>query len=333
MIPRTALRPLRRACFASAAALVPFVPTIAQKPGTPASQPAPPDPIAARSALDEGRAALRLERFDVALAAFDRARAADPKLFDARVFRAETLFLLERHADAVAAYEEIVAEDPSVAAHLYNFGAALLALGRFDEAERRFSIMAERTPKAEARARATYGVGVAKAERGDEKGARAAFEAALKIDPTLVRAKYRLGVLKLRGGDAPGAVELLSAVVAADPLYDGGAYNLALAYAAKGDDASAATWRRIFVERKAIKNRIDGAKLRLKVEPDDLASLATIARGYAEAQAFEEAERWYAATMRRPNAPVELLTEWATVLDKLGRARDAAAVRARLAAR
>jgi hypothetical protein len=97
---------------------------------------------------------------------------------------------------------------------------------------------------------------------------------------------------------------------------------VALAYAAAGDEAEAVRWRTKFRDLRALKNRIDGCKLRLRAEPTNAEATLGVARGYTEAGATRDAARWYARyAALRDAAPAGLL-EYAALAESLGRRRD-----------
>jgi predicted O-linked N-acetylglucosamine transferase (SPINDLY family) len=79
-----------------------------------------------------------LQRHEDALAAFDRAIALRPDEAGAQVNRGNTLLDLKDLAGAEAAFARVAAQEPEVAAHRVNHGRALAQLGRGVEAATRF---------------------------------------------------------------------------------------------------------------------------------------------------------------------------------------------------
>lgn len=77
----------------------------------------------------------RLGRYDQALASLDQALAAEPDLLLAREERGESLWLLGRRQDAVAAWNETVRRGPGFALANYLLAGAAAADGRADTAK------------------------------------------------------------------------------------------------------------------------------------------------------------------------------------------------------
>ncbi len=75
-----------------------------------------------------------MQRYDEALAAYDKALALDPRLTEAWLGRGAVLALLDRYDDAFAAYQQALAIDPNLAGGQRGIGNALRELGRLDEA-------------------------------------------------------------------------------------------------------------------------------------------------------------------------------------------------------
>src|SRR6202451_3394482 len=75
-----------------------------------------------------------LDRFDEALASYDRALALRPAYAEVLINRGVTLHALARFVDALASYDAAVVLWPGSDAAFANRGMALHALKRFDEA-------------------------------------------------------------------------------------------------------------------------------------------------------------------------------------------------------
>lgn len=120
-------------------------------------------------------------------------------------------------------------------AYLVNFGNALLALDRTDEALRAYGAAVAIDPKSK-RARYNLGCALMNGERLSE--AAAEFEAALQLDPNYVTAHTNLGAVRLRQERAVDAVPHFEAVTRLRP--SAGAWvNLGLALEQAGRRAAA----------------------------------------------------------------------------------------------
>jgi tetratricopeptide (TPR) repeat protein len=83
---------------------------------------------------NRGNAMHALQRFDEALASYDRALVLRPDYADALCNRGAALHELKRYDEALAASERIIALQPDYAEAHSNRGNTLRALGRYDEA-------------------------------------------------------------------------------------------------------------------------------------------------------------------------------------------------------
>ena len=84
--------------------------------------------------VEEGKICLAEERYKEALAAFEQAIALDPTFATAYNDKGLALHHLQRYEEAVAAYEQAIALDPTSATAYRNKGDALYSLQRYEEA-------------------------------------------------------------------------------------------------------------------------------------------------------------------------------------------------------
>jgi Tfp pilus assembly protein PilF len=228
-----------------------------------------------------------------ALKVLARAREQTPTNPEVFVYTGEAHFQLEENEKAVQAFRQAIALDPSIAPFIQNLGHALLRLQRPGEAKEHFQLIADKAKSPGAKARALTGVGLALADEGNDALARARFEEALKIDPSLHRARYRLALMQLKAGENEAAAEHLRAIVAADPLYEGAAYNLALAYRALKNDAAAKEWEERFKDVRKAKRELEDLKSSLRQTPARVDLVLAIARVYARSRSDTDAIAWF----------------------------------------
>lgn len=94
--------------------------------------------------------------------------------------------------------------DPKFSRARNNYAAFLFFLGRFDEAEREFTIVSE-DPLYSGRPLAYINLGMARLNLDDSIGAEEAFSRALRMDRRNPMALLEMGYLRLNAGDAAGA--------------------------------------------------------------------------------------------------------------------------------
>ena len=92
------------------------------------------DPNHALAHCHHANALCQLQRYEQAIASYDRAIALDGQLADAYHARGLALFYLRKAAAALDSYDRALALDPKNGATLYNRGIALAEVGRDAEA-------------------------------------------------------------------------------------------------------------------------------------------------------------------------------------------------------
>ncbi len=118
-----------------------------------------------------------------------------------------------RKEQAIAAYEKAEQYDPSDIESQTNLGTAYLETGKPSDAERCF----RRVLMTEDYAPAHNGLGLLAIQRRDGDTARAQFEKAVAMDPSLVEAQLNLGLLYKMAGDIPRAKECFEAFLQKAP--------------------------------------------------------------------------------------------------------------------
>lgn len=151
-----------------------------------------------------------------ALAAFDRALAADPALEPARLNRAVALLRMNDPAGAIVELARVWANEasPFRAQAAYHHGIALDRMGRPAEAETWLARAVELDPKLDA---ALLYTGLLRERRGDLDGAARAYLDYLKVHPQSTAAMLRLGVAAQKAGRLEVAKLYLKRLLDADP--------------------------------------------------------------------------------------------------------------------
>lgn len=94
--------------------------------------------------------------------------------------------------------------DPKFSRARNNYAAFLFFLGRFEEAEKEFVVVAE-DPLYSGRPLAYINLGMSRLNLADGPGAEMAFSRALRMDRRNPTALLEMGYLRLAAGDVPGA--------------------------------------------------------------------------------------------------------------------------------
>jgi tetratricopeptide (TPR) repeat protein len=189
----------------------------------------------------------------------------------ARTFRANALDMLGRYEEAVAAYEEVIAEAPDWWEAHANLGICHARNGRNAEAEAAFRrglvacpgspeirdelaahLLAQKKNPKEALALAEEAValggeevrhlltlGEARLANGDEKGSEAAYSKVLSLDPGEPDAHLELGLYHERRGELKEAEEHMVEALKTDPDNPRFLYSYASLYYAADDLATA----------------------------------------------------------------------------------------------
>ena len=184
-----------------------------------------------------------------------------------RTFKANALDMLGRYAEAVAGYEEVIAETPDWWEAHANLGICHARNGHPAEAEATFRrglqacpgspeirdelaahLLAERKNLQEAlklseeavalgrdEIRHLHTLGEARLSLGDEAGAEEAYRAVLALDPENPEAHLELGILHEHRGEAAKAEEHFVESLKADPANPRALYSYASLYYAADD--------------------------------------------------------------------------------------------------
>lgn len=153
----------------------------------------------------------------------------------------------QRYADALRAFESVVASSPESPDGHYGAGVALLALERLDEARARLLAALERDP---AHAQARYHLGLLAEDSGDPAEAERCYRAALAIDARHQLARRQLERLLARADASGAAADAARSTTASErPRSDGTRRTMADDLdAAAAVDPVAATRGRLLVD-------------------------------------------------------------------------------------
>lgn len=186
-------------------------------------------------------AALALEEYDLAREACRKSLRINPASREARFHQAVLLAARERPREALAAYEELVRDDPSFVAAWINLGNLHLRLGDADAARRVFeAAVAKRPDHADLR----FALAVTLHESGKLEDARREYEGALAADPEHSKAAENLASLSRSLGAIDDAIRWGRRAAALNPVSELAAVNLGNAFAELGDLSAAKDWYR-----------------------------------------------------------------------------------------
>lgn len=209
----------------------------------------------------------------------------------------------EDYRSALSIYGDTVAKRPSNARAMNNYGVALLAAGRRDEAIGYFSSALEISPN-----ESTYtNLGIALAERGQAKLAVEQYEQALALDPDNVKTLVNLGNALLQLGRVDEAVERFRAAIEHAP-------ERAEAY----NGMAVARWH--LGEREAALADFQRA---IELAPDYRDAHFNLGMAHFESESLGEAEKWLKAAARLDSEHALAQFQLGLVLARQGRAAEA----------
>jgi tetratricopeptide (TPR) repeat protein len=188
----------------------------------------------ARSAYEEGRAALRARDYRAAVVAFERAAALDPQqasvFLDLGIARAA----LKDWDGALEAYQRTLALDPRSAKAHNNIGNLYFRQGRYDEAFEAYRRALELQPDY---LLASYHLGWLARQLNRPEEAEQAFRRCLELRPrnegeldNQINARFYLGALRFRARDYRSAASLMEQVLQVRPEHLEARYYLGHSY-------------------------------------------------------------------------------------------------------
>ena len=151
--------------------------------------------------------------------------------------------------EAVAEFYEAMEADPRIApGALFNIGTARLEQGKLDEAAELFRKALALDPT---QAEACNSLGAVLFQKGESRRAIECFRKAIAIDPDTLRAHSNLAFALVKAGDLPGAAKQYGEVLRIDPTNVSGRHDLALTLLRMGKAGEAVTQYRRVLQRQA----------------------------------------------------------------------------------
>ena len=175
---------------------------------------------------NQGTVLLALQRYDEALARFEAAIARDPRNAEAHMNRGLVLQRLRRYEDSLACYDEVVALRPGWADAYNDRGAALQNLRRHDEALASHDKAAALDPEG---ADAAYNQGNALLSLQRPAEALARYDRAIFLRPDHVDAHSNRGNALLNLGRYGDALASFERAAALRPAHADACYNQGVA--------------------------------------------------------------------------------------------------------
>lgn len=157
---------------------------------------------------EEGLKALEAQQYPAAIAAFQKAVAADPRDYAAHFHLGLALSMAGQPAEAAAEYRKTLELKPGLYEAQLNLGVVLINLRQPAEAAALLKEAVEHKPK---EFRPNYYRGEAQLASGDAAGAEASFRAALEADPKSAEASAGLGRALVRQNKSGEGAEKLRA--------------------------------------------------------------------------------------------------------------------------
>lgn len=170
-------------------------------------------------------------RGDEVLALAKRALQVDERSTQAYVLMAEVFMERNDHARALPHLRQAVDIQPKLHRNRQNLAACLVALRRFDEAERLLREILGEHPRFPL---AQFHLGLLYEERGDLQQARQAYRAEVEHNADYVPARFNLGAVALELGDAAGYLQQMEEIVEIAPDRPKGYLFLARGLLARG---------------------------------------------------------------------------------------------------
>lgn len=189
-------------------------------------------PLQAGDPQDQGLKALEAKQYPAAIAAFERASAADPRDYTAHFHLGLARSMAGQNAAAAQAYRKTLELKPGLYEAQLNLGVVLISLKQPEDA---VALLKEATAQKPKEFRPNYYSGEAQLAAGQAAGAEASFRLALAADSKSNESRAGLGRALLRQNKLlPEAAEHLRAAGDAEGLLE-----LAASFESAGDPASA----------------------------------------------------------------------------------------------
>lgn len=228
----------------------------------------------------------------------------EPRTLLARERRAEILAELKDWKGAAGEYHELIAQLPMVKTWHSGLAEARLNLGQIDQAKAAYEAALALDPGFAA---AHIGLGTVLAAQGQLQAAEERFRHAIEIDPSLPQGHNNLGRLYAARGSLPQAAESYRAALRANPEFAMGHYNLGSALAGMSHISD------------AIHHLEEATRLDSEFAPAHYDLGILYARSGRVMEAIERYQRTLAIDPRQANA----LNNWGAALARQGQRKEA----------
>lgn len=194
-----------------------FAKTVAQQQNPNASAADAPRVFTpAERTFNEGVELLQTSDFDGAKAKFIEALEKNPNMGLAHSALAGVYLQQENYEQALASVDQFLASEPESSRGIRFRYEALKGLGRAEEADEMLKKL-KKLDKGGDTAKMIFNEGVAASKVGDFTNAKARFQEALDLDPTIIQAVGALAIIHFNEGDYANAVAMAEKQLVSQP--------------------------------------------------------------------------------------------------------------------
>jgi tetratricopeptide (TPR) repeat protein len=168
-----------------------------------------------------------------------------PKDLQASLAEADQLFQNQQWAEALSAYQDILARTPALSSINLQLAAVFREQHDFDAAVRAYQTLLDAEP---GNPKAVVGLASTRLEQGDADAAEALLQKVAAANGQDREVLYALGNIRASRGDVAGAAEWYRKASEADPFWGKPIYELGRLAMNGGDRAAALTFMRKVVE-------------------------------------------------------------------------------------
>jgi tetratricopeptide (TPR) repeat protein len=165
---------------------------------------------------DQSQAAVDTGDLGKALVLLNEARKYAPANADVQFAFGMLALRLSLQQDAIEAFQTTLQVRKNDPLAIYNLGAALMGLFKFDDARQQFAEYVKLRPRDPS---GHCALGMTLAALGLSQEARAEFERSIELAPAQTESYYRLGLLELESGELDAASKDLRQVLDREPTH------------------------------------------------------------------------------------------------------------------
>ncbi len=217
-----------------------------------------------------GMKSLEDQKYEQAVTHFAAAVKAEPEDLSANFHYGLALSMVNRDAEAIPAYQKVLAKQPDLFEAQLNLGVLLLRTKRAEEALPLLEKAQAQQPK---QFRPNYYVGEAHGDLQHWEAAETALQAALAIESASAPAMASLAKALAKQGRVKESANWYQSAVRADPSYREALLELAGFHEAAGQKAEAAALYRLFPDNGAARERLGVLLLEQGEAADAIAQL------------------------------------------------------------